>query len=107
MDAPLDWPPGRWPVLIEDAQRFVTVWGAQAHQLGWTAVDLFGCHPVKPWWRLDVAGLVLLLAGKSVVALTEDEAAIAASRRPMIFRRLVRKATRRRWRTCLLWELTP
>jgi hypothetical protein len=64
----------RWPSLVEDAQVFLARWGEAAHLLGWTELDLFGVHPAAPAVRFDVMGLLPLLRGDSVVALTRDEA---------------------------------
>ena len=75
-----DWlAPDRWAVMLSDAESFLGRWGDTAHQLGWTALDLFGVHPIAPAGRFDVMGLTLLLHGGAVIALTEDAATI---RRP-------------------------
>ncbi len=37
-----DWKDGDWQTLREDALRFLQEWAAQAHRLGWQALDLFG-----------------------------------------------------------------
>src|SRR5260221_7026398 len=58
--------------------------GEQAQALGWTSADLFGLHtpPEQPHpsyrrlSRYDCTGLVWLLEGREVVALTEATAAI-------------------------------
>jgi hypothetical protein len=47
--------------------------------MGWTALDLFGVHPTRPAVRFDVMGLLLLLHGGEVMALTQEGASI---RRP-------------------------
>jgi hypothetical protein len=75
-----------WQQAIEDGHRFVTQWGKQAEALGWTPADLFGLHtpPEKPapnyrgLSRYDQTGLIWLLHGRPVVALTETEATILA-----------------------------
>ena len=66
----------RWEALQEDSYCFLRDWAPQAHELGWTALDLFGVHPVKPWERFDCMGLVPLLNGAAVVALSDIEATI-------------------------------
>jgi hypothetical protein len=74
----------RWQQAVEDGRRFLTRWGGQAEALGWTARDLFGLHtpPMRPGAfyrrlsRYDETGLVWLLQGRPVVALTEVTAAI-------------------------------
>jgi hypothetical protein len=74
----------RWRQAVEDGGRFLGTWGEQAQVLGWTARDLFGLHqpPTNPapmyrrLSRYDETGLVWLLEGREVVALTEETAAI-------------------------------
>jgi hypothetical protein len=73
-----------WEQAIEGARRFLAQWGEQAENLGWTSRDLFGLAPVpdKPvvnyrrLSRYDLTGLVWLLRGDPVVALTETSAAV-------------------------------
>ena len=73
-----------WEAAVEDGKRFLAKWGAQAEALGWTEQDLFGLHrpPDKPaagysrLARYDATGLVWLLRGRRVCALTERSAAI-------------------------------
>jgi hypothetical protein len=77
-------PPARWQQAIEDGRAFLAKWGRQAEALGWTTRDLFGLHqpPTKPHpsysrlSRYDYTGLVWLLQGRPVVALTDSTAAI-------------------------------
>ncbi len=38
---------------------------------------MFGCNKVRPFQRLDGAGLIRLLDGRPVVAITEAQAVIA------------------------------
>jgi hypothetical protein len=57
---------------------FLSRWGAKAHDLGWTAPDLFGLHPSAPLARYDCIGLVWMLRRRYVMALTETSAAIVA-----------------------------
>jgi hypothetical protein len=76
--------PGRWRQAVEDGRRFLRQWGAKAAALGWTPADLFGLHtsPEEPHpsyqrlSRYDQTGLIWLLCGRLVVALTETSAAI-------------------------------
>src|SRR5262249_54152831 len=77
-------PIDRWQQAVEDAHRFLARWGERASLLGWTARDLFGLHqaPARPHpsysrlSRYDCTGLVWLLGGRPVVAMTEATAAI-------------------------------
>jgi hypothetical protein len=62
--------------VLSDAENFLSRWGAAAHALGWTALDLFGVHPTVPAARFDVMGLVLLICGGEVIALTASSATI-------------------------------
>ena len=59
-----------------DAKGFLGGWAAQAHRLGWPGWELFGCHRRAPWGRIQGMGLVLLLRGDQIAALTATEAAI-------------------------------
>ena len=73
-----------WQQAVADARQFITRWGEQAERLGWTAKDLFGLFPVpsKPHpmfrrlSRYDATGLIWLLRGRAVIALTAESAAI-------------------------------
>jgi hypothetical protein len=77
-------PVASWQAAVEDGRRFLARWGEQAEAFGWTARDLFGLHtsPAKPHpsytrlSRYDETGLIWLLQGRPVVALTETTAAI-------------------------------
>jgi hypothetical protein len=76
--------PRRWQRAVEDGRAFLMTWGESASALGWTSRDLFGLHtpPAKPHpsysrlSRYGETGLVWLLEGRVVVALTEGTAAI-------------------------------
>ena len=77
-------PVERWRQCVADSKCFLAKWGEQAEALGWTSADLFGLHtpPAKPHpsynrlSRYDCTGLIWLLAGREVVALTEATASI-------------------------------
>jgi hypothetical protein len=77
-------PVDRWQQAVADGRHFLAHWGDQAQALGWTAKDLFGLLTVpeyaKPIFnrlsRYDETGLIWLLGGRRVVALTECTAAI-------------------------------
>jgi hypothetical protein len=79
-------PEDRWRRSVEDGRRFLAAWADRAEALGWTPRDLFGLMPVprpaKPSFnrlaRYDEIGLIWLLAGREVGALTEATAAIRA-----------------------------
>ena len=77
-------PEDRWRQCVEDGKRFLAKWGEQAEALNWSSADLFGLHtpPANPHpsysrlSRYDATGLVWLLQGRRVTALTEATAAI-------------------------------
>jgi hypothetical protein len=77
----------RWETAVEDGRRFLTQWGAQADTLGWTARDLFGLarvpdqpHPsYRRLSRYDETGLIWLLRGRPVLAVTANTVAIESS----------------------------
>ena len=74
----------RWQQAVEDGRAFLAQWGKTAAALGWTPADVFGLHkpPAEPHpsysrlSRYDCTGLVWLLQGKTVIALTTDTATI-------------------------------
>jgi hypothetical protein len=80
-------PDAHWQQAIEDGRAFLAKWGRQAEALCWTARDLFGLHqpPAKPHpsysrlSRYDETGLIWLLQGREVVALTETTASIRSA----------------------------
>ena len=102
MAPPASCPAERWQTLREDAYTFLRDHAGRAHELGWTALDLFGVHPEKPWVRPDVTGLVLLLDGAKVVSLSDIEAVIE---KPSGARLTFRKRGLVSDEACLLWDL--
>jgi len=105
MDSPLDWPPSRWPMLVQDARTFLERWAGQAHRLGWQNWELWGCHRRKPWGATHGLGLVLLLGGDELVAMTETAAVIrTATGNRQTYRRTFRHRLHASER-CLIWEL--
>ena len=102
MPCPASCPAEWWEALREDAYRFLRDWAARAHELGWTAPDLFGAHPVKPWVRFDGMGLVPVLNGARVVALSDTEAVIE---KPNGARLTFHRRGQMPDETCLIWEL--
>jgi hypothetical protein len=93
-------PEDRWHRAIADATTFTTNWGAEAQAFGWTAGDLFGLHPVPahptPTFqrlsRYDETGLIWLLRGRAVVALTETNAAIQGTTAVLTYRKINKPA---------------
>jgi hypothetical protein len=63
--------------------------------LGWTACELFGLHavPVRPaanysrLSRYDETGLIWLLQGRPVVAMTEETATIQGASSHLVYRK--------------------
>jgi hypothetical protein len=74
----------RWQQAVEDGHKFLSEWGRQAESLGWSGRDLFEFHnaPTFPhpaynrMSRYDRLGLIWLLCGDPVVALTDSSASI-------------------------------
>jgi hypothetical protein len=74
---PADVPARRWLAFIDDIGRFLdSSFCAVAVALGWGPYDLFGCDQDRPFARIDRAGLLWLLNGDRLVALSENTAAI-------------------------------
>jgi hypothetical protein len=74
---PGDVPPRRWTQFIADATAFRSSGFAdQAKALGWTDADLFGCDEERPFARIDCLGLLWLMNGDRLLALTAETAVI-------------------------------
>lgn len=73
---PNGYPSELWHQMHRDGIAFLSTWGAQAAALGWSTLDLFGVHRFAPAANYSAVGLVPLLRGSTVVALTADEASI-------------------------------
>jgi hypothetical protein len=77
----------RWQQAVRDAETFLQRWSEQAQTLGWKVQELFGLHqapdrPAPSYRRLsryDTTGLIWLLQGRPVTALTGMAATILAS----------------------------
>ena len=69
---PVPW----WRGVMRDAELFLSTWGHRADDLGWTTLDLFGAHRRAPGARFSCMGLVLLIGGGRVMALTAASAVI-------------------------------
>ena len=88
-------PEDRWHQAIADAATFISEWGAQAQAFRWTKRELFGLPDVpdrpRPNYqrlsRYDQIGLVWLLQGRHVVALTKDTAVIETANGTVVYRR--------------------
>jgi hypothetical protein len=105
MAPPRNYPAHAWQQLIVDAERFLDDWAQQAVVLGWPGWELFGCHRRAPWGRIDGMGLVLLLHGDPLAALTATEAVIRrASGAHQTWRRKQRDPLLDAER-CLVWDL--
>jgi hypothetical protein len=101
---PCDIPPKRWLRFIDDCGRFLDDgWATRAKALDWGPLDLFGCDAIKPCARIDRLGLVWLLDGRKLLALSANAAAIAtASGGSLTVRRIPNEPGR-----VLVWELAP
>lgn len=74
---PGDVPPSRWLLFVDDVGLFLdSPFCAVAAALGWGPLDLFGCDHDRPFARIDQAGLLWLLNGDKLVALSENTAMI-------------------------------
>jgi len=97
--------PDSWAAFMESCDAFMAgPWPDQAASLGWTAYDLFGCHNLKPVERVDRMGLLWLLRGGRVAALTSESAVIEM---PSGSRLTYRVKHTRNPGDVLAWELVP
>jgi hypothetical protein len=93
----------RWLQFIDDCGRFLDGgWADRAAALGWGPLDLFGCDRDRPIARIDHAGLLWLLNGRKLVALSQHTATIetATGARQTYYRRPIKEG-----RVALTWEL--
>lgn len=106
MPCPARFPAAKWAEVVTDAAAFLQEWAAAAHRLGWQAWEMFGCHSRAPWGRIQGMGLVLLLQGDEIAALTATEAVIRTSTGArQTFRRKPSDPLHPAER-CLVWELS-
>jgi hypothetical protein len=95
--------PKRWLQLQEDTKHFVDRWGKQAAALGWSALNIFGCHPERPADRYDFMGLIWIIAGADIRAMGTDVVTLQTRS----------GALQRTWKCgdvrgqILVWELAP
>jgi hypothetical protein len=74
---PVGVPMARWQQFIDDCGRFFdSGWVNRAEALGWGPLDLFGCDRERPLARYDHMGLLWIIQGRRLVALTADTATI-------------------------------
>jgi len=103
--APGDVPLKRWQRFVDDLGLFLdSPFCAVAAALGWGPNDLFGCDRDRPFARIDAAGLLWLLNGDRLIALSENTATIE-------MKTGARQSYRRRapgeQGRVLAWELVP
>jgi len=76
---PRDVPRQRWVQFIDDCGRFLdSGWAQRAIWLGWAPINLFGCDRERPYAKVDQAGLLWLIEGRSLMALSHDIAVIGS-----------------------------
>ena len=105
MAPPRTYPAHAWQQLITDAERFLEDWAQQAAALGWPDWELFGCHRRAPWGRIQGMGLVLMLHGDPLAALTASEAVIRRASGARQTRRRKPADPLLAAERCLVWEL--
>ncbi len=76
----------RWRQLVADAGRFMSTRWAEAETAGWSVLDIFGVSPGFAR-RLDRDGLVSLLYGREVGAITADHIEILTGGDVLRFRK--------------------
>ncbi len=76
-------------------------WAGKAAAFGWGPLDLFGCNREHPFPRIDRVGLLWLLNGNRLLALSEITAAIET---PVGVRWMVRRSSDGPDHLVLPWE---
>lgn len=100
MESPDCFTSEQWRKLAEDAAKFLKEWGVGAASLGWSTHDLFGVDPIVPTVRFDAMGLIPILHGSSVIALTQNTATLRRETGAAQTFRRIHKAPR-----ISLWEI--
>ncbi len=95
--------PKRWQQLQEDTTRFVDRWGKQAAAFGWSALDVFGCHPENPAGRSDFMGLIWRIVGAEIRAMGTE--LVILQTRSGVLQRVPKYGDVRG--QILVWELPP
>jgi hypothetical protein len=95
--------PKHWLRLQDVAKRFVELWGEQAAGLGWSALDIFGCHPERPSDRYDCMGLVWMVPDADPQAMG-SEIVILRTRSGQLIKLSKSADVRER---ILIWDLAP
>jgi hypothetical protein len=68
---------GRWLLFLDDCGRFLDGnWANCARALGWEPLDLFGCDRRHPLRQLSRAGLLWLVAGGRLIAMSAELAVV-------------------------------
>ena len=99
-------PARAWPTIVADSLALVdSGLAAQAFALGWSAADLFGCDQRAPWHRLDRAGLMLLVDGRTIPELTAAHAALRHRDGSVL--RFRRRLVPHEPPVAMLWHLLP
>jgi hypothetical protein len=102
---PGDVPPKRWVQFIDDCGRFLdSGWASRLEALGWGPLDLFGCDRERPFARIDRAGLLWLINGGKLVALTAETATIET---PTGHRQTCQRKPVEIGSVVLAWDLNP
>ena len=74
---PRNVPLPRWQQFIDDCGRFLSLgWANRAAAWGWGPLDLLGCDRERPLSRYDGMGLLWILQGRRLVAITAQNATI-------------------------------
>ena len=101
---PRDVPRQRWVQFIDDCGRFLdSGWAQRAIWLGWAPIDLFGCDRERPYAKVDQAGLLWLIEGRSLIALSHDIAVIGSPSEGG--QRHYRRRAGKRRQNVMAWEL--
>jgi hypothetical protein len=67
---PDGFPPPRWAVILDGADRFARQWAGNAIALGWTFEELFALR--EPFANVSLQGVAWFMGDKTVTAVTAD-----------------------------------
>ena len=105
MSRPNVYPADEWTTMLDDAVQFIKRWAEQADRLGWKSWEVWGVSSSAPRYRFDGMGLIPLLRGQKITALTVEAAVIEThtSNRLRFYRRPLDPL--RGSERVLIWEL--
>jgi hypothetical protein len=97
--------PETWRLMVSHAQDFAETWDARARAAGWSSLQLYGLHRIRPGARLNAAGAVWLAALRARTIIAVDAQVIIMA--TQTGGRLAARRMPPDPEAVLAWELVP